>query len=86
MKAKTANVSLSNIAGDALEFVRYGKDQTRWLAALMTSIQLDLTYNKGRTAIDLASLGQYLGEDCANYLDDHAGKLQSQLDAAEVSQ
>lgn len=86
MKAKTDNVSLSVIAGDALEFVQYGKDQARWLAALMTSIQLDLKHNKGRIAVDLASLGQYLGEDCANYLDVHAGKLQSQLDVAEVSQ
>lgn len=86
MKANTANVSLSTIADDALEFVRYGKDQVRWMAALMTAINLDLKYNKGRVATDLANLGQYLGEDCANYLDDHAGKLKDQLDAAEVGQ
>jgi hypothetical protein len=86
MTVKTTHDSLAEIADDALEFVRYGKDQTRWLAALMKSIQLDLKHNKGMGVKDLASLGQYLGQDCANYLDEHAGKLQSQLDAAEVSQ
>jgi hypothetical protein len=83
MSVKTTSASLARIADDALEFVRYGKEQTRWLAALMRSIQLDLQYNNGKRVKDLACLGQYLGDDCANYLDDHAGKLQIQLDAVE---
>jgi hypothetical protein len=86
MNAKTAQTSsafLAEIAEDALDFVRYGKKQSRWLAALMKSIQLDLEHNKGRAAKDLASLGQYLGDDCANYLDEHVKTLQTQLDAVK---
>ncbi|RBH54315.1 hypothetical protein C3F00_024560 [Pseudomonas sp. MWU13-2860] len=71
------------IAKEALDFVRYGKDQARWLAALMKSIQLYLEHSNGTGVKDLADLGRYLGEDCANYLDCHAEELGSQLDAAE---
>jgi len=83
VKTTQSRHHLAMIADDAVDFVRYGKEQTRWLAALMRSIQLDLEHNKGRGVKDLASLGQYLGEDCTNYLDCHAEELGSQLDAAE---
>ena len=86
MSAKTAqasSASLAEIAEDALDFVRYGRDQVRWMAALMKSIQLDLKHNKGLDAKDLASLGLYLGQDCTNYLDDHAKALQTKFDAVE---
>lgn len=86
MNAKATHDSLAEIADDALEFVLYGRDQVRWMAALMKSIQLDLKHNKGLDAKDLASLGQYLGQDCTNYLDEHAKTLQTQLDAVEASQ
>ena len=69
------------IADDALEFIRYGTDQTRWLAALMKAICLDVEHNKGRTSKDLAELAQYLAYDCSVYLLGHSEKLQSQLNA-----
>jgi hypothetical protein len=81
MSAKTTSASLAEIAEDALDFVRYGRDQARWMAALMKSIQLDLKHNKGLDTKDLASLGLYLGHDCTNYLDEQARTLQAQLDA-----
>ena len=83
MTVKATRASLAEIADEDLSFVRYGKDQTRWLAALMKSIQLDLKHNKGMGVSDLSSLGQYLGQDCANYLDEQARTLQTQLDAVE---
>lgn len=86
MNAKATHDSLAEIADDALEFVIYGRDQVRWMAALMKSIQLDLKHNKGMAVSDLSGLGQYLGRDCANYLDEHAKTLQTQLDAVEASQ
>lgn len=69
------------IADEALELIRYGREQTRWLGALMKAIHLDVKHNQGREAKDLAALGQYLGEDCSNYLDCHAEKMQNQLNA-----
>ena len=82
-KKPLAHQSLAAIADDALEFVRYGKEQVLWLSALMRAIQLDVEHNCGRYTGELAGLGQYLGEDCANYLDSNAEKAQAQLDAVE---
>ncbi|MGV6474885.1 hypothetical protein [Azotobacter vinelandii] len=72
------------IADKALETIRYGKDNVRWLGALMTAIRLDLEHNEGRRVADLASLGWDLSSDCANYLDAQAERLERGLDAAEV--
>lgn len=74
-------VTAAAIADDALEFVRYGKEQTRWLSALMKAIALDVRHNQGRQSEDLAALGQYIAYDCSNYLDCHAETLQGQLNA-----
>lgn len=76
-------LEVDEIANDALEFVRYGREHTTWLAALMRAIQLDTKYNKGRRVDELAKLGQYLADDCSNYLDLHAEKLQSSLSGAQ---
>ncbi len=77
----TPMVTAAAIADDALEVVRHGKEQTRWLSALMKAIALDVRHNQGRQSEDLAALGQYLAYDCANYLDCHAETLQGQLNA-----
>jgi len=72
------------IADEALEAVRYGKEQTRWIGALMKAITLDMEHNEGRMVADLASLGHYLSYDCTNYQDSEAERLQRELDALEV--
>lgn len=87
--SKTANTTRTAaiIADDALEYVRCGKEQVRWMGSLMTAIILDLEHNKGRRVADLASLGQHLADDCANNLDIDAERLQRELDVArEVAQ
>jgi len=72
------------IADEALEAVRCGKEHAKWIGALMTSICLDVKHNEGRRVDDLAALGQYLADDCANYQDSEAERLQRELDALEV--
>jgi len=75
------NTSILDIAEDALEFMQYGHDHLKWLAALMKAIQLDAQHSQGKGSIDLANIGHYLSTDCANYLDCQIETLQSQLDA-----
>lgn len=79
---------LAVITDDAIEQVRYGKEHARWLAALMTAIQGELAHSpallecRANRAKDLASLGQYLADDLANYMHSRANELQKQADAA----
>lgn len=79
---------LAVITDDAIEQVRYGKEHARWLAALMTAIQGELAHSpallecRANRAKDLASLGQYLADDLANYMHSRADELQQQADAA----
>jgi len=83
-----ATTDLAAITDDAIEQVRYGKEHARWLAVLMTAIQGELAH--GRAVLecrvsrskDLASLGQYLADDLANYMNTRAEELQRQADAA----
>ena len=72
------------IADDAIEFIEYGHEHSTWLSALMGAICLDAEHNRGRRVADLATLGQYLAEDCANYLDNHGGKLRRELEGGEA--
>lgn len=76
----------ASIADDAIETVRYGQEHARWLSALMVAIHADLTHGKGFKALDLASLGQYLADDCTNYLDREQKRLQADLDQSEAAQ
>jgi hypothetical protein len=83
MNLQTDRAPLAMIAGDALELIRYSKEQSSWLVALMKSIQLDFEHNNGRHVKDLASLAQSLGQDCANHLDSEVERMQGELDAVE---
>lgn len=84
--------AMANIADDAIEQIRYGKEHARWLAALMTAIQGELAHSpallecRANRAKDLASLGQYLADDLANYMHSRADELQQQADAAGGAQ
>ncbi|KRW70167.1 hypothetical protein AO741_17600 [Pseudomonas sp. TTU2014-105ASC] len=84
--------ALSGIADDAIEQVRYAKEHARWLGALMTAIHGELEPSPAllearvSRAQDLASLGQYLADDLANYMDRCASELQQQADATEAAQ
>lgn len=87
-----ANTNLAMVTDDAIEQVRYGKEHARWLAALMTAIQGELAHSpallecRANRAKDLASLGQYLADDLANYMHSRADELQQQADAAGGAQ
>ncbi len=82
-----ATTDLAAITDDAIEQVRYGKEHARWLAALMTAIHRELEPSpalleaRASRVQDLASLGQYLADDLANYMDRCADELQQQADA-----
>jgi len=77
---------MASIADDAIEQVRYAKEHARWLGALMTAIHGELEPSPAllearvSRAQDLASLGQYLADDLANYMDRCASELQAQAD------
>jgi len=79
--------AMGRIADDAIEQVRYAKEHARWLAALMTAIHRELEPSpalleaRASRVQDLASLGQYLADDLANYMDRCASDLQAQADA-----
>lgn len=89
-KANFIRNEMASIADDSIELVRYGKCQTRWLAALMTAIRDQLEHGDAilearvSTASDLAGLGQYLADDCSSYLDCEAERLQSQVEEQEL--
>jgi len=70
------------IADEAIETLGYGREHSTWLSALMVAIRLDAEHNKGRRVADLATLGQHLASDCANYLDTQASELRRELEAA----
>lgn len=76
----------SSIANDAIESLGFGMEHARWLSALMVAIHTDIKHGHGYKVLDLASLGQYLADDCTNYLDREQKRLQGELDQAEVAQ
>lgn len=84
--------AMASIADDAIEQVRYGKEHARWLAALMTAIHRELEPSpalleaRASRVQDLASLGQYLADDLANYMDCRASELQEKADAVGGAQ
>ena len=88
----TRIADMASIADDAIEQVRYGQEHARWLAALMTAIHLELEPSpallkaRARRVQDLASLGQYLADDLANYMDCRASELQEKADAVGGAQ
>ena len=84
--------AMGSIADDAIEQVRYGQEHARWLAALMTAIHRELEPSpalltaRASRVQDLASLGQYLADDLANYMDCRASELQEKADAVGGAQ
>ncbi|KFJ92619.1 hypothetical protein JF55_05830 [Pseudomonas sp. 1-7] len=88
----TADTNLATVTDDAIEQAIYGKEYARWLSALMTAIQGELAHSpalleaRASRAQDLASLGQYLADDLANYMHSRANELQQQADAAGGAQ
>lgn len=92
MKAPSYSTVLE-VADDAVEVLRYGNEQVKWLAALLKAIQLDAQYNQSSLSAELINLGQYLSNDCSEYLSEQSAQLQTQLGteakanaASEVSQ
>ncbi len=89
---RKADTNLAMVTDDAIEQVRYGKEHARWLAALMTAIHRELEPSpalleaRASRVQDLASLGQYLADDLANYMHSRADELQQQADAAGGAQ
>jgi len=87
-----ADTNLAMVTDDAIEQVRYAKEHARWLAAPMTAIHRELEPSpallEARVSLvqDLASLGQYLADDLANYMNTRAEELQRQADAAGGAQ
>ncbi|MDH2246602.1 hypothetical protein BV581_14805 [Stutzerimonas stutzeri] len=87
-----ADTNLAMVTDDAIEQVRYAKEHARWLAALMTAIHRELEPSPALLEArvsrvqDLASLGQYLADDLANYMNTRAEELQRQADAAGGAQ
>lgn len=71
-----------SIAGDAIESLGFGEQHSRWLSALMVAIDADITRGYGRKAKELASLGQYLADECANYLERERERLHRELSTA----
>ncbi|HTN32259.1 MAG TPA: hypothetical protein VL178_15725 [Pseudomonas sp.] len=57
-----------NYAIDAIDAAGYGLENAVWLKAVMGAIALDVQHNQGQSVAELASLGHYLADDCANYL------------------
>ncbi|HHF0608844.1 TPA: hypothetical protein ACPH4Z_002202 [Pseudomonas aeruginosa] len=85
-----ARTKFAQIADEGIEQIRYDQCHARWLAALMTAIHHELDRGTAllecrvSRAKDLASLGQHLGDDLANYTDSRVAELQAEFDLAEV--
>ena len=82
-KPTTKQRAAEAIASDALDAITYGRDFSRWLAAVARAIQLDAQHNAGRNVTALADLGQYLGDDCAAHLSTEGERLARDLDTVE---
>lgn len=73
------------IADEAINLIDASLDHIGWLTVLMNAISADVKHNKGRDLEKLTGLGQFLGSDWGNYLDEQSKRLRAQLDAVEVS-
>ncbi len=86
------NHSANTIARDglsnALDTIEYAKEHARWLSALAATIQdlvgTDMTVANVERVRTLASLGQYLADDCAGYMTCEGERLTRELDAADA--
>lgn len=76
----------ANVASDAIDLIHSTREQVTWLTALLNAVRADVIHGKGYNVKALTGLGQYIGDDWANYLDCQAAELQEKLDATEVAQ
>lgn len=88
----SAHDKLAMVAEEAIEQVRYSREQARWLDAVVKSIHDVLEGGRADVGVrisraqDLASLASYLAFDLHNYSDVRVSDLQAQLDAAGGAQ
>ncbi|WP_421548761.1 hypothetical protein [Pseudomonas sp. QD4] len=78
--------SASLIGGEAIDLIHSSREHITWLTALLNAVSADVTYGKGYNVKALAGLGQYIGDDWANYLNCQTTELQEKLDALEGKQ
>ncbi|MFK3790123.1 hypothetical protein ACI2KO_07670 [Pseudomonas piscis] len=74
------------IGGEAIDLIHSSREQITWLTALLNAVRADFIHGKGHNVKALTGLGQYLGDDWANYLDCQTTELQEKLDALEGNQ
>ncbi|AZD50079.1 hypothetical protein [Pseudomonas chlororaphis] len=75
----------ANVASDAIDLIHSTREHVTWLTALLNAVRADVTHGKGLNVKALTGLGQYIGDDWANYLDCQTAELQEKLDAVEVA-
>jgi hypothetical protein len=75
----------ASIADEALELLRATHERINNMRVLFNAITKDLKHGKSHDIEELANLGGFLGYDWANYVDCEVGKMQIELDAAEVA-
>lgn len=73
----------ANIADDALELLRATRERINHMQVLFNSIIKDLKHGTSRDIEELASLGGFLGNDWATYIDSEVESMQKALDAVE---
>lgn len=74
----------ANVASDAIDLIHSTREQVTWLTALLNAVRADVIHGKGHNVKALTGLGQYIGDDWANYLDCQTTELQEKLDSLEV--
>lgn len=76
----------ANVASDAIDLIHSTHEHVTWLTALLNAVRADVIHGKGHNVKALTGLGQYIGDDWANYLDCQTTELQEKLDSLEVDQ
>lgn len=76
----------ANVASDAIDLIHSAREHVTWLTALLNAVRADVIHGKGHNVKALTGLGQYIGDDWANYLDCQTTELQEKLDSLEVDQ
>ncbi|PZP02861.1 MAG: hypothetical protein DI621_28870 [Pseudomonas protegens] len=76
----------ANVASDAIDLIHSTREHVTWLTALLNAVRADVIHGKGHNVQALTGLGQYIGDDWANYLDCQTTELQEKLDSLEVDQ
>lgn len=75
----------AHVADEAVDLVSATRDHVIWLTALLNAVRADVTHGKSRNVKALTELGQFVGDDWANYLDCQTSELREKLDALEVA-